>query len=566
MEIRFLGPLGMVTGSCTWMRDIKANWNFLIDCGMQQGERGADKWNRGTWPFDPTTIQFVVLTHAHIDHCGLLPRLYKDGFRGKVYCTRETKELATIALADAARHPGAPYQFADVKRILWHEPRKIPLLGGSFHPVGKDLYLRFFRTGHILGAVSVAVYWGPKDAGQRSIVFSGDLGPYAEDAENLPFLRYRMHPVPCDYAVVESTYGGTIRPTSGMDADSRRAQLRALLDRSINEEGLLVLPSFSLGRTQDLLFDLHWIVAENPARYGALNYYFDAPTASRMHPVMLEAFERTETNGVKGKVRPLWLGKQMFRWFGMDDTDPQHIERVLDLVAMTLGIRRSDSARHSEVGNEVARAWRPIMNIVENRRALLDAGLPKPAVLLTGSGSCDGGPAASWLPRLLTSPRTTIALSGYCPPDTVGGQLMTLKDTSQRERERHLGRLQWGVSNELRVADMKASVEKLSGYSAHADQNGLVEWLFWEFKGDWRASGSTVFIQHGEDGEREKLSSAIHQRARQLEMLVYTVSPDDQSKWYDLEAGGAKIDRETRKSKLLVEMKRLQDELDLVMA
>lgn len=547
------------------MRDIKANWNFLVDCGMQQGERGAEKWNQGAWPFDPTAIQFVVLTHAHIDHCGLLPRLYRDGFSGKVYCTKETKELAMISLADAARQPGAIYQLKDVKRIQWHEPGKIPLLGGSFHPVGKDLYLRFYRTGHILGAVSVAVYWGPKETNQRSIVFSGDLGPYVEDNEHLPFLRHRMHPMPCDYAVVESTYGGTIRPAIEMNARVRRDQLRTLLERAIVDKGVLVLPSFALGRTQDLLFDLHWIVAENPARYGTLSYYFDAPSAAQMHPVMLEAFERTETNGTKGKVRPLWLGKQMYRWFGLDDTNPKHVTRLLNLIAITLGIPRKGAEQHKELGNEIAQAWRPIMTTIKTRSDLLNIGLQQPAVLVTGSGSCDGGPAASWLPQLLRSPCTTVALTGFCPANTIGGQLMSLKDTPQKERGRHMGRLRWGEANELPIAEMKASVEKLNGYSAHADQNGILDWLLWRFNGNWETSGSTIFIQHGEDGEREKLSQAIHQRAEQLEKQVYTVSPNDQTKWYDLDAGGAVLDKETRKEKLLIEMRRLKDELDLVM-
>ena len=128
-----------------------------------------------------------------------------------------------------------------------------------------------------------------------------------------------------------------------------------------------------------------------------------------------------------------------------------------------------------------------------------------------------------------------------------------------------MGRLRWGEANELPIAEMKASVEKLNGYSAHADQNGILDWLLWKFNGNWETSGSTIFIQHGEDGEREKLSQAIHQRAEQLEKQVYTVSPNDQTKWYDLDAGGAVLDKETRKEKLLIEMRRLTDELDLVM-
>lgn len=563
MDIRFLGPLGMVTGSCTWMRDNKHDWNFLVDCGMQQGERSADAWNHRQWPFEPSTIQFVVLTHAHIDHCGLLPRLYKDGFRGKVYCTRETKELAVILLEDAARHAGAPYERDDVKRIQWHEPGKAPLLGGTFHPVAQDLYLKFFRSGHILGAVSVAIYWGPKDKGQRSIVFSGDLGPSAEDGEHLPFLRHRMHPVACDYAVVESTYGGTIRPSIETDAEARHAQLRALLDRTLDNQGVLVLPSFALGRTQDVLFDLHWIVAENPARYGAIKYYFDAPTASRMHQIMLGGLERTESNGKKGKVRPLWLGKQMFRWFGLDDTNPVHVERLLDIIAMTLGISRPLSGAPAAIGNPIAQAWQSIMTPVSKRDAMLRQGLPRPSVVITGSGSCDGGPASDWLPNLLESSRTTLALTGYCSPATIGGQLMALKDTPVQERERHTGRLCWVGGASVRIAGVRAAIEQLKGYSAHADQAGLLDWLFWNFNDKWNASGTTIFIQHGEDEQRRQLAEAAQHRAGQLGLRIHAIAPKVEASWYDLDAGGEAIVQAAKKAKLLAELQRIQHELDM---
>jgi metallo-beta-lactamase family protein len=128
MEVCFGGPLGVVTGSCTW-RDIERDWNFLIDCGMQQGETTADEWNSGVWPFDPAEIQFVVLTHAHIDHCGLIPVLYKKGFKGQIYCTEETKEIATYLLKDAASQSGGPFNRSDVDAVRWHEPGSEKQLG-----------------------------------------------------------------------------------------------------------------------------------------------------------------------------------------------------------------------------------------------------------------------------------------------------------------------------------------------------------------------------------------------------------------------------------------------------
>lgn len=557
MEIRFIGPLGVVTGSCTWMRDTRQGWNFLIDCGMQQGERGADAWNRADWPFDPADIRFVVLTHAHMDHCGLLPMLYRDGFRGNVICPVETRDLAILLLNDAARLPGALHSEQDVARIRWHQPRATPLLGGSFHPVDQDLFLRFFRTGHVVGAISVAVHWGPKGPEQRSIVFSGDLGPASEDDEQLPFLRFRMHPQPCDYAVIESTYGATVRDPEANSMAARHAALCALLDRTLAEGGALVLPAFALGRTQDILFDLHWIVASEPERYQGLHFLVDAPGAQRMHAPMLEAFGRTETNGGGGKVRPLWLGKQMARWLALDDKDPVHVARLLDIIAMTLGLERAPTAPATP-GNEIARNWRPLMQPVRQRRQMLEQGLPGPCVLVTGSGTCDGGPAAAWLPRLLGAATTTVALTGHCTPGSVGGQLFALRDTPPSQRMRHQGSIDWPDGASMPIAAMHASITRIAGYSAHADQAGLLDWLFWNFRDNWRATAGTVFVQHGEDGARAALQAAIGGRAGALGMDVNAIAPDCASTWFDLDAGGAAIQADARRAEIERQMQELQ--------
>lgn len=366
MKIRFMGPLGKVTGSCTWMRDEARGWNFLVDCGMQQGERTAAVWNACDWPFDPAEIKFVILTHAHIDHCGLLPILYRQGFRGLVYCSRETAEIAKILLRDAAELSDIGFTMRDVDALRWHEPHQPPLFG-RFHPVDQDLFVRFFRSGHIAGALSVAVHWGAPGPSQRSIAFSGDLGPNSEDREGLPFLRHRMYVGDNDYAVIESTYGALVRSAEQTDPEWRRAQLRDLLQRTMARGGCLVIPAFAVGRVQDVLFDLHWIVAENPARYANVGFHVDAPSAQKVSGVLLEAMRRTENNGRNGKVRPLWLGKQMFRWFDLDDTDPAHVTAALDICRMTLTPRDKGEWRQASCGNAIARAWRPMFRMVRNR-------------------------------------------------------------------------------------------------------------------------------------------------------------------------------------------------------
>jgi len=160
MEIRFLGPLGKVTGSCAWMRDLSRGWSFLIDCGMQQGEHTSATWNRcEEWPFEPSELQFIVLTHAHVDHSGLIAALDKRGFRGSVYCTAETRDIAKLLLLDSATCRNAGHTPEDVAKINWHVPGNETKLGG-YHPVDDDLWIRFFRSGHIIGATSVTIAWG----------------------------------------------------------------------------------------------------------------------------------------------------------------------------------------------------------------------------------------------------------------------------------------------------------------------------------------------------------------------------------------------------------------------
>lgn len=543
MKIRFIGPLGKVTGSCTWMRDETHGWNFLVDCGMQQGERTAADWNACDWPFDPKEIRLVILTHAHIDHCGLIPMLYKRGFAGLVYCTRETAEIAKALLLDSAELSDIGFTAEDVDAIRWHEPMKGPLFG-KFHPVDQDLFVRFFRSGHVVGALSVTIHWGAPGPGQRSIAFSGDLGPNREDCESLPFLRHCMNVGKTDFSVVESTYGATVRTVEQDEPDSRRARLRSLLDRTIERRGALVIPAFALGRVQDVLFDLHWIVAEDPQRYADVGFYLDAPTGRKLNATILAALDRTENNGSKGKVRPLWLGKQMFRWFGLDASKPAHHQIALDICRMTLSSKRGHAHQALPHGNALARAWRSIFLTVDNRKQFAARERPPASVYVVSSGSCDGGPAAWWLPRLLTSASNTVALAGFCSAATVGGQLLSLAQAGPEERRRLTGAISWPDGRSMPMAQVEADIVTLSGYSAHADQAGLLNWIF-EVRDDHRAIESrAVFIQHGGDMQRRALASAIESRAREQDVAITPITPGDPEVWFDLEANASALSEE----------------------
>lgn len=568
MKAMFVGPLGKVTGSCTWLFDERKGWNLLVDCGMQQGERTEQEWNAGHWPFDPAKLKLVVLTHAHLDHCGLIPLLYKRGFKGSVYCSKETAQLATIQLKDAIKISDLGYTAADVDKIKWHEPGKGGFFG-RFHPVDDDLFLRFFRAGHVIGAVSVAVYWGPKDD-QRSINFSGDVGPDTEDAENLPWLRHRMGVGSCDFAVLESTYGDKVRDAEAMSAMQRRARLKSLLDQTVDQNGALVLPAFSLGRTQDVLFDLHQIVAESNGRFDEVKFFMDSPSARKMHVPMVEGFMRTENNGVShGKVRPCWLGKQFFRAFGLNDKDPDHCSYAEELCRSTLLAEPlSWSAGTHKPGNALSQAWRSVFTLVRDRDQTAKQIVGKPIVLLIGSGMCDGGPAAYWLPRLLGLRSTTVATTGYASSSSVAGRLMSVATLSSGERSRLSGELIWEAPGSkyddahYPMKQIEARITALSGYSAHADQKGLVDWAFSEHKGDLYAAGKTIFIQHGEDRARKALAAALKERAMQHGIaLLPVVMPEEFDDVYDLDCHGQLMTNERRADELQAQIELLNAQL-----
>ncbi|MGX5914803.1 MBL fold metallo-hydrolase [Aliidiomarina sp. Khilg15.8] len=515
MKIEFLGPLGRVTGSCTWMHDKDKDWNFLIDCGVQQGEGNPEIWNQGVeWPFAPSEIKFVLLTHAHMDHCGLIPLLYKRGFRGKVICTKETAAIATVMLTDAIKL-GAFYDESDVAKIKWFEPRGKSLLGGTVHPVDNDLYVNFYRTSHIVGAVAIGVYWGDFKAGeQKKIIFSGDLGVSEEGSENLPLLRHIMKPHEFDYAVIESTYGGKVRSLEEQTAEFRWEQIQRLCGEVAANGATALLPSFSLGRAQDLLFDLHWVLNSYPEQYSDITVVLDSPMANKLTPIILQALESTELTGKSfKKVRPLWLGKQLFRWFELDDTDSNQVDRAIDIVRMSLGKEPRFPEYAGLFGNEIAKAWSSRVRVVSERGQREQIPVNEPTIIIASSGSCEGGAVTHWLPNVARSENSLICLTGFASPSSVAGQLSKLKGVDQSERRRLRGSIKIESANlEIPFREISCGLNILRGYSGHADQSGLLNWLFWSFKGEDKRVAPHIFIQHGNDNERRALEKAIYDR------------------------------------------------------
>lgn len=263
MKVKFIGAIERVTGSCTLMEQPETGLRFLIDCGMTQGEPNSVAKNVQPWPFIASRIDFVLLTHAHLDHCGLLPRLVREGFSGLIYCTRFTAELARLNLLSAANMSGAPFTRMDVEQLQFEYIDGTP--GFAFdHPVQlrKGLRVSFRPSAHIGGACSITVSWIAGQGTWTDMVFSGDLGPNTEQLAPQPLLAGRP-PLPGSptFVLVESTYGGRLRDEKLLDAEHRVAEWMRIIRASIAESGehgsAIIVPCFSIHRCQELLLDLH---------------------------------------------------------------------------------------------------------------------------------------------------------------------------------------------------------------------------------------------------------------------------------------------------------------------
>jgi len=266
MRFRFIGACGgSVTGSCTHFFYEKTNVQFLVDCGLVQGEGDESIVNSKPFPFRPSDIKFILLTHAHLDHCGLIPRLYREGFTGKVICTTATARMAKISLTDSAKHLKDVYSASDVKKIQFDCIDQRKEFGLSrLLPIHTDLFASFSRTAHILGSATITVSWINDDGVNSSVVMSGDLGNNTKENPYQPLLASRQgifgYP---DAIVVESTYGSGLRNSECSDYDARLSTLRKVVqDEVMNKKSLLIIPAFSIQRTQEVLVDLYCILSQ----------------------------------------------------------------------------------------------------------------------------------------------------------------------------------------------------------------------------------------------------------------------------------------------------------------
>jgi metallo-beta-lactamase family protein len=410
--LTFLGGAGgTVTGSKHLLEN--GDRRVLLDCGLFQGLKELRQRNWAAPPVDPRRLGAVILSHAHIDHSGYLPRLCRDGFTGPIYCTPGTADLLQVMLPDAAHLQEEEADFANRHRTSEHDPA-LPLYtiadaeralaqvkrADFGHPftATRGVEARFTPSGHILGAGLVSC-----EIGGRRLVFSGDLGRY-----DVPILVDPEPVAEADVLLVESTYGDRVHPP-----DDPTERLIAATRRAIDQKSWLLIPAFAVGRSQEILYDLRRLEAEG--RIPGLPVYLDSPMAIQATVIYAKHPE---------------------------EHDPE--------------LRRASTAG--------ARPFAPrrfhLSQTVEDSKRLNDTA--GPGIIVAGSGMATGGRILHHLKRLLPDPRTTVLFVGYQAAGTRG---RLLKDGA-REIKMH------GM-----VVPVNATIMVSDAYSAHADREEILRWL-----------------------------------------------------------------------------------------
>lgn len=431
MKIRFLGAARKVTGSCFHL--LTDSTQVLVDCGMNQG-RNSDALNREPFRFHPDQIDTLLLTHAHLDHSGLIPRLTSGGFPGKILTTSATAELAEIILLDSAhiQEKDAEWQTKKAQRagkdqvfepLYTTEDVKacLPYFDhndyDSLHQLPGGMRFRFVDAGHILGSASLELWF--RDGGRdKKIVFSGDIGKNGN-----PIIRDPQHITEADYVVVESTYGNRFHK----DLEASIEELEKAVKETFKRGGNVLLPSFAVGRTQDVLYVLDRLVKEG--RLKDLDVYVDSPLADRATKIYMahpEFFDAEAVNTFKFRSSA-----------GMK-------------IHFTTTIEESQKINRIKSG----------------------------AVIIAGSGMCEGGRIRHHFKHNIWRQECSIVFTGFQVPGTLGRYIV---DGAKRA---------YILGEEMAI---RAKVYTIGGFSAHADQGELLEWL-----GTF-TSNPRVFIVHGEE-------------------------------------------------------------------
>ena len=459
MKITFLGATRTVTGSNFLVE--AAGKKFLVDCGMWQGREDIEIQNGEDFEYNPAEIDFMLLTHAHIDHSGRIPKLYNEGFRNKIYAHKATCDLCTLMLPDSGHIQEAEIEWKNRKRIRKGEKELPPLYTAEdalkslevFEPVKydeiveitPDVHVRFNDAGHMLGS-SIIELWVKEDGKETKTVFTGDLGN-----NDIPLLSEPTMIESTDYLVMESTYGSRLH----LRNEEKAKMFLDIVSETLDNGGTVVIPSFAVGRTQEILYEINKLKdiitdEEFKRKYKTLMkspVYVDSPLAISATEVFKENMELFD-----------------------EETQAQIMQG--DNPLEFPGLEFTRTADESKALNED----------------------PKSSIIISASGMCEVGRIKHHLKHNLWNPKSTILFVGYQAPGTLGYSIV-----NGAKKVKIFG-------EEIAV---NARIEYIEGYSGHADQEGLMNFIY-----SFITKPKHIFLVHGEPESQDILQAKIEEETK----------------------------------------------------
>lgn len=513
MKITFLGATKEVTGSNYLVE--AAGKKFLVDCGLHQGSVKEELLNEKPFAFDVKSIDFMLLTHAHIDHSGRIPKLYKEGYNNPIYATKATCDLCEIMLPDSGHIQETETEIKNKKRKrqgqkVMVEPLYtakdalectklfVPEKYDTLIDLAEGITVRFNDAGHMLGSAMIEV-WITENGKQQKIVFSGDIGN-----NDIPLLASPTMIDSADYLIMESTYGNRLHIRN----NEKASMFLDIVSETIDNGGTVVIPSFAVGRTQEILYELNKIKDQHKDD---------------------EKFQEEYKNLMR---------------------TPVYVDSPL-AVSATEVFRKNMNLFDEEIQEFIKRGDNPLdfpglrfTQSVEESKALNESN--EPCIIISASGMCDVGRIKHHLKHNIWNPKSTILFVGYQAPGTLGRRI-----ADGEKRVRILG-------EEFQV---NARVEYIEGFSGHADQQGLVNYVC-SFKD---RMPKHIFLIHGEEDSQEVLKDKIKEQATNIDIEIPEYGQE-----FILEENEFKMEqrytnpqaKEINKIELMEKMQKLEIELE----